>query len=117
MHIDSENARQLATMAREAGADVLEGNLSYPSRTGGWQLGDVDLGDILGRYRDQRLTVILVPAGKVETETVTCDVCGYIMAESDEECPRCKFLAEYTTDVERRIGEREQLFEDDAYRP
>jgi hypothetical protein len=39
------------------------------------------------------------------------------MAESDEECPRCKFLAEYTTDVERRIGEREQLFEDDAYGP
>jgi hypothetical protein len=115
MYIDSAKASQLATMAREVGAEVLEGNLRYPSRTGGWQLGDVDLGDFLGRYRDQRLMVILVPAGKAETETVRCNVCGYIMTEDDEECPRCKFLAEYTTDVERRIGEREQLFEDDAY--
>lgn len=112
MYIDSANASQLATMAREVGAEVLEGNLGYPSSTGGWQLGDVDLLDYLGRYRGQRLMVILVPAGKAETETVTCDVCGYIMGENEEECPRCKFLAEYTTDVERRIGEREQLFED-----
>ena len=112
MYIDSAKASQLANIAREAGAEVLEGNLRFPSRSGGWQLGDVDLHNYLGRHRDQRLMVILVPAGKAETETVTCDVCGYIMAENDEECPRCKFLAEYTTDVERRIGEREQLFED-----
>lgn len=112
MYIDSAKASQLATIAREAGAEVLEGNLRYPSSSGGWQLGSVDLHNYLGRHRDQRLMLILVPAGKAETETVTCDVCGYIMAENDEECPRCKFLAEYTTDVERRIGEREQLFED-----
>jgi len=112
MYIDSAKASQLATTAREIGAEVLEGNLRYPSGTGGWQLGDVDLHDYLGRHRDQRLMLILVPAGKAETETITCDVCGYIIAENDEECPRCKFLAEYTTDVERRIGEREQLFED-----
>jgi len=112
MYIDSAKADQLATIAREAGAVVLEGNLRYPSGTGGWQLGDVDLHDYLGRHRDQRLMLILVPAGKAETETITCGVCGYIMAENDEECPRCTFLAEYTTDVERRIGERGQLFED-----
>jgi phage FluMu protein Com len=112
MYIDSAKASQLVTIAREAGAEVLEGNLRYPSSSGGWQLGDVDLHNYLGRHRDQRLVIILVPAGKAETETVTCDVCGYIMAENDEECPRCKFLAEYTTDVEKRIGEREQLFED-----
>ena len=112
MYIDSAKASQLATIAREAGAEVLEGNLRYPSSSGGWQLGSVDLHNYLGRHRDQRLMLILVPAGKAETETLTCDVCGYIMAENDEECPRCKFLAEYTTDVERRIGEREQLFED-----
>lgn len=112
MYIDSAKTSQLAITARELGAEVLEGNLHYPSSTGGWQLGDVDLHAYLGRHRDQRLMIILVPGGKAETETVTCDVCGYIMAESDEECPRCKFLAEYTTDVERRIGERKQLFED-----
>ena len=112
MQIDSANVSQLATIAREAGAEVLEGNLSYPSRTGGWQLGDVDLGDLLGRYRNQRLMVVLVPVGKYESETITCDVCGYIMDDTDHECPRCKFLSEYTTDVERRIGERDQHFED-----
>jgi len=112
MYVDSAMASQLANMAREAGAEVLEGSLHFPSSSGGWQLGNVDLNDYLGRHRDQRLMLILVPAGKTETETVTCNVCGYLMAEDDEECPRCKFLAEYTTDVERRIGEREQLYED-----
>ena len=112
MYVDSANVSQLATIAREVGAEVLEGNLSYPSRTGNWQVGDVDLGDLLGRYRDQRMMVVLVPVGKEKTGTVTCDVCGYIMDEADQECPRCKFLSEYTTDVERRIGERDQHFED-----
>ena len=67
MYIDSAKASQLATTAREIGAEVLEGNLRYPSGTGGWQLGDVDLHDYLGRHRDQRLMLILVPAGKAET--------------------------------------------------
>ena len=112
MQVDSANVSQLATIAREAGAEVLEGNLRYPSKTGSWQLGDVDLGDLLGRYRDQRLMVVVIPLGKEETETITCNVCGYIMDKADKECPRCKFLSEYTTDVERRIGERDQIFED-----
>jgi phage FluMu protein Com len=114
MQTESAKTSQLADIARQAGADVLEGNLRFPSRTGGWQLGDVDLNELLGRFQDQRLMLILVPAGKTEIETVVCDVCGYIMEEGEEECPRCKFLAEYTTDVERRIGERERLFQDDA---
>jgi phage FluMu protein Com len=112
MYVDSADAGKLATIARELGADVLEGNLSYPSRTGGWQLDNVDLSDHLGRYRDQRLMIVLVPTGKVERETITCGVCGYIMDEAEEECPRCKFLAEYTTEIERRIGERQQFIED-----
>jgi phage FluMu protein Com len=112
MYVDSAIVSRLATIAREAGAEVLEGNLSYPSRTGGWQLGDVDLGDVLGLYRDQRLMLVLAPVSKDETQTISCDVCGYIMDEVGQECPRCKFLSEYTTDVERRIGERDQQFED-----
>jgi phage FluMu protein Com len=35
-----------------------------------------------------------------------------VMDETDDECPRCKLIEEYTTDVERRIRERELLFED-----
>ncbi|GAB4532930.1 MAG: hypothetical protein Kow0063_14170 [Anaerolineae bacterium] len=112
MVIEAENAGHLAKVARETGADVLEGTLRYPSRTGGWQLGNVDLGDYLSRYRDQRLMVVLVPVGAAYREQVTCDVCGYAMDEGEEECPRCKLIAEYTTDIERRIQERGQLFEE-----
>jgi hypothetical protein len=111
MTVDSASAGELAAAAREAGAEVLEGSLRYPSRTGNWQLGDVDLGEHLGRYRDQRLMVVLAPIGAAEREPATCSVCGYVLEEA-QECPRCKFLAEYTTDVERRIREREGLFEE-----
>jgi hypothetical protein len=41
------NASELATIARKVGAEVLKGNLRYPSKTGSWQLGDVDLGGSL----------------------------------------------------------------------
>ena len=34
--------------AQETGAEVLRGDLRYPSRSGGWQLGDLDLSEHLG---------------------------------------------------------------------
>ena len=37
------NAEELANIAEEVGAEVLRGALRYPSDSGGWQLGDVDL--------------------------------------------------------------------------
>ena len=111
MTIDSANTSQLETLARTMGAEILEGNVRYPSRTGGWQVGEVDLGDFLRRYRDQRLMVVLVPVGEPKKETVTCKVCGYIMDQDEKECPRCKLIEEYTTDVERRIRERGKLLE------
>ncbi len=45
MPINPANATELATIAREVGAEVVEGNLRYPSVTGSWQLGDMDLGE------------------------------------------------------------------------
>ena len=32
------NAEELATIAQQAGAEVLRGVLRYPSESGGWQL-------------------------------------------------------------------------------
>jgi phage FluMu protein Com len=112
MRADSAKTSQLTGIARELGAEILEGRLRFPSRTGGWQLGDVDLGKYLASYRDQRVVIILAPLATEETQPVACDVCGYVMDETDDECPRCKLIEEYTTDVERRIRERELLFED-----
>jgi hypothetical protein len=58
MHLDP--ASELATIAREVGAEVLEGNLRYPS--GSWQLGDVDFdGD--GYVSVTRINRILIRRG------------------------------------------------------
>jgi len=107
MPINHANASELATIAREVGAEVVEGDLHYPSVTGSWQLGDVDLGEHLDHYRDQRLMVVFVPLGEVEP--VTCGVCGFVMNEV-QECPRCKLMVEEAArEVERA---REELFDD-----
>ncbi len=37
MPIDPANANELATTAREVSAEVVRGNLRYPSDTGSWQ--------------------------------------------------------------------------------
>jgi hypothetical protein len=86
----------------------VEGNLRYPSETGSWQLGDVDLGEHLDRYRDQRLMLVFVPLSEAETEPVICSVCGFVMDEVGE-CPRCKLMVE---EAAREVeSERDQLFE------
>jgi hypothetical protein len=45
MPINPANATELATIAREVGAEVVEGNLRYSSETGSWALA------ILARWR------------------------------------------------------------------
>ena len=112
MEVDPTNASELATIAREVGAEVLEGDLRYPSQAGSWQLGDLDLGEHLRRYRDQQLMVVLVPLGMAEKETATCGICGFVMDKVGE-CPRCKLALQSATDaIEGQIQEREQLFDD-----
>ncbi len=50
MFPDPVDVQELATIAIEIGADVFKGELRYPSETGGWQLGDLDLNDILDHH-------------------------------------------------------------------
>ena len=113
--LESAEASELAAIASELGAEVLEGDLRHPSGEK-WHLGDVDLAVHLDRYRGQRLMVVLAPLGKAGTEPATCEVCGFELEETDTECPRCKLISDYTTDaIERRIQEREQLIEVETY--
>jgi hypothetical protein len=56
-----ENAYELETIAREIGAIFLKGHLRYPSATGGWQLGDLDLDEYLAKFRDRKLVLIVAP--------------------------------------------------------
>jgi hypothetical protein len=49
------NAEAIAEFAEEAGAEVLRGALSYPSYSGGWQLGGIDFNEHLAKYRGHGL--------------------------------------------------------------
>ena len=101
------NTQELANIAEETGAEVLRGPLRYPSETGYWQLGDVDLSECLSRYRDCEVTVIIAATGEAE-EQITCGICGAALDEV-EECPWCKLSNERAV---RRIrkAEHEALF-------
>jgi len=89
MTVDPANAEELTVIAGEVGAEVLRGGLRYPSETGGWQLGDLDLDEYLARYRDQKLVLIIAPLGQADPETYTCGICGFVYKQYGE-CPRCK---------------------------
>jgi hypothetical protein len=92
-YLHPSNVNKLATIATETGAEVLRGPLRYPSESGGWQLGDLDLSEHLSRCRDCEVTVIIAATGKAEPEQVVCGICRYVMDEVGD-CPRCKRLDE-----------------------
>ena len=85
------NAEEVASIAEETGAEVLRGLLRYPSETGGWQLGDVDLSEHLAQYRDCEIVLVIAAMGRPEEECVVCGICGFVLDEAGE-CPRCKLL-------------------------
>ena len=104
------NAEELANIAEETGADVLRGPLRYPSYSGGWQLGDLDLSEYLAKYRDHEVVVIVASVGKAgqgEREKYVCGVCGFALDEVGE-CPRCRWQnEEIAKGLEKRAFLRE----------
>ncbi len=108
--VEPVNAGELAVIAQEIGADVLQGALRYPSETGGWQLGDLDLSEYLAHYRDQRLVLIIAPAGAAEPATYTCGICGFVMNAAGE-CPRCKLVVPQQADGVVDTGERRSVLD------
>jgi hypothetical protein len=78
------NAVELANIGEEVGAEVLRGVSRYPSNSGGWQLGDLDLSEHLAKYRDRDVIVIIASTGKVDAvdkTEYTCGICGFACAE------------------------------------
>jgi hypothetical protein len=51
---DPANIEELAAIAREIGADVLEGALRYPSETGGWFVVSLDFPGCFVALREHR---------------------------------------------------------------
>jgi hypothetical protein len=80
-------------MAEEVGAEVLRGPLRYPSESGGWQLGDLDLSEYLSKYRDCELVLVIAATGEAEEGPIMCGICGFVLDEVGD-CPRCKLIVE-----------------------
>lgn len=110
MSVDPNNSQELVTIAGEIGADVLTGTLRYPSDTGSWQLGAIDLGEYLDRYRNQRLVLIIAALGEADPMTYTCGVCGFMMNEAGE-CPRCKLTLRERAHEWEDTGEERSVFD------
>lgn len=110
MTVDPANSNELVTIAREIGADVQQGVLRYPSETGGWQLGDIDLSEHLARYRGQRLVLIIAPVGAAKPQTYTCGICGFVYDEYGE-CPRCKLSVQQQAEGMADTGETRSIFD------
>jgi hypothetical protein len=108
--IHPANVEEVANVAREVGAEVLRGPLTYPSETGGLQLGDLDLSEYLHKYRDCEITLIIAATGEAKEKPIVCGICGFAMDEVGE-CPRCKLMNEEAArQIQARQEERAALF-------
>jgi hypothetical protein len=102
--IHPANAEEVANMADEVGAEVLRGPLRYPSESGGWQLGDLDLSEYLSKYRDCELVLVIAAMGEAEEGPIICGICGFVLDEVGD-CPRCKLVVE---EAARRMRARKE---------
>ena len=110
--VDPDRADELSAAAAEASAEVLRGPLRYPSESGGWQLGDIDLSEHLARYRDQDLVVIIAATGSAKDGSVMCGICGFAM-EQVGDCPRCRrIVADAARGLRRRHAEHRALMDE-----
>jgi hypothetical protein len=110
--IHPANVEEVASVAREVGAEVLRGPLTYPSETGGLQLGDLDLSEYLHKYRDCEITLIIAATRVAEQKPVVCGICGFAMDEIGE-CPRCKLMNEEAArQIRARQEEQVALFQE-----
>jgi phage FluMu protein Com len=110
--IHPANADELSRIAAETGAEVLRGALSYPSETGGLQLGDLDLSEYLHKYRDCELTLIIAATGEAKAKPIVCGICGFVL-DGIGDCPRCKLVNEETArQIEAQQEERSAMLQE-----
>ncbi len=105
--VDPRNARDLATIAVEAGAVIRAGPLRHISTTDGWQMGSVDLSDFLAQYSDRPVLLIIAPVQ--DAATILCQVCAYPL-DAAGACPRCALrdeVAALRRVIDAALGTRE----------
>jgi hypothetical protein len=109
--VDPANARELATIAEEVGAIVVDGALTYPSETGSWQLGQVDLGEFLAQFRGRQVMLVIAPLGEADPDVVLCGICGFPVNDAGQ-CPRCLLATEEAAEAIGRAAAEERLMEE-----
>ena len=90
-----DNAEELASMAREVGAEVIDGQVHCRSDTGAVEVGGVDIGKQLCELRGQAVMLIVLPLSPVREPPPSfigeppalCWVCG--TKYYGKECPTC----------------------------
>ena len=103
-----ENAEELALMAQEIGAEVIRGQVRYPSNTGDIEVGGVDIGEYLYELKGEEVMVIVAPLGPAQEPPVICGLCW--TPYDGKECPTCKAEREAAKRVieERLRQDREE---------
>ena len=92
--LNESNAAELAQIAEETGAQVLQGTLAWPgSEQMGWQLGPDILDDVLYAHKHREMLLILAPVDGGEPVHL-CGVCGFVLEAPGDPCPRCALLDE-----------------------
>ena len=88
------NAHELTQIARELGAQALDGPLHYPGpETGDWEIGDQVLSEVLYQLRGRRV-VLIVAAVEGGEQVHLCGVCGFELGRPGAACPRCALVDE-----------------------
>ena len=103
-----DNAEELALMAQEIDAEVIRGQVRYPSNTGDIEVGGVDIGEYLYELKGQEVMVVVAPLGPIDEPPIICGLCG--MPYEGTECPTCKAEREAAKRVieERLHRDREE---------
>ena len=106
--VGTNDAEELALIAKEIGAQVIRGRVRYPGRDGGLDVGGVDIGEFLYELKDREEEIIKATLG---AERQLATICGLCMTPySGDECPRCRQEREEAKRViERRLRETGKL--------
>ncbi len=99
------DAEELASTAREIGAQVIRGSVRYPGHEGGLHAGDVDNERPLCELKDQEVLVIVAPLRSTQKVPTICGLCG--TPYEGGQCPACKAEREEA----KRLVEERLLFD------
>jgi len=70
------NAEERALIAQEVGAEVIRGAVGYRERWGGFDIGDVEIEELLLEPKDQEVTPIIASLFLLQEMPTISGLCG-----------------------------------------